>query len=132
MAGVIVADASWIAALRDPLDARHGRALAVDERIGDETVLIAAVTLAECLVAPAKLGQLDDAEVALRAAFDVESPDETAPRRWAQRRADSGLRLPDAIVLETALHEGARALATFDERLAGRARGAGLVVLGSD
>jgi predicted nucleic acid-binding protein len=104
----------------------------VERAIGDEPVLMAAVTLAECLVAPARLGLLDEAESALRAAFDVEAPDATAPRRWAQRRADTGLRLPDAIVLETALHQQARALATFDRRLAEGARGAGLTVLGAE
>jgi predicted nucleic acid-binding protein len=131
VAGVIVADTSWVAALRDPLDVHHAAAVAVEGGIGDEAVLIAAVTLAECLVAPARLRRLDEAESALRAAFDVEAPDATAPRRWAQRRADSGLRLPDAIVLETALHQQARALVTFDRRLADGARAAGLTVLGA-
>lgn len=131
MAGVIVADTSWVAALRDPLNPHHASAVEVERTIGDEPVLIAAVTLAECLVAPAKLGVLDEAEAALRAAFDVEEPDVSAPRRWAQRRAETGLRLPDAIVLETALHQQAGALATFDARLAERARAAGLRVLGA-
>lgn len=127
---MIVGDTSWIVALRDPDDAHHSAAVAVDEAIDDESVLIAAVTLTECLVAPAKLGNVDEAEAALRAAFDVEGYDESAPRRWASRRAVTGLRLPDAIVLETAVHHHASGVATFDARLAACCRTAGLDVLG--
>lgn len=128
---MIVADTSWIAALRDPSDAHHAAAVEVNEEISDEVVLVAAVTLAECLVAPAQLGQVEDADLTLRAAFEVEAVDDTAPRRWASRRAACSLRLPDAIVLETALHHGARAVVTFDARLAKECRAAGLDVLGA-
>ncbi len=93
-------------------------------------MLIAAVTLAECLVAPAKLGNVDEADAALRAAFDIEDHDDSAPRRWASRRAVAGSRLPDPIVMETALHHGARGVATFDARLTASCRSAGLDVLG--
>ena len=121
---------SWVVALRDPDDVHHAAAVAVDEAIGDESVLIAAMTLAECLVAPAKLGNVDVAEAALRAAFDIEDHDDSAPRRWASRRAVAELRLPDAIVMEAALHHGASGIATFDARLAACCRAAGLDVLG--
>ena len=104
--------------------------MAADEAIDDELVLIAAVTLAGCLLAAATLGNLDEAEAALRAAFDVGDYDESAPRRWASRGAVSGLRLRDAIVLETAVHHHARRVATFDARLAACCRTAGLDVLG--
>lgn len=127
---MIVGDTSWIVALRDPDDVYHAAAVAVNEAIGDESMLIAAVTLAECLVAPAKLGNVDEAEAALRAAFDIEDHDDSAPRRWATRRAVAGLRLPDAIVMETAVHHGASGVATFNTRLAACCRGAGLDVLG--
>ena len=89
------------------------------------------VTLAECLVAPARLGVLEEASAGLRASFDVADVDRDAPLRWAQLRAATGLRLPDAVVLDTALHLGARALATFDEQLAARAADRGLEVLGA-
>lgn len=127
---MIVGDTSWIVALRDPQDAHHAAAVAADRVIGDEPVLIAVVTLTECLVAPAKLDDLAEAEAALRAAFEVEDIDESAPRRWATRRAATGLRLPDAIVLETALHHRARGVVTFDARLASVCRDAGLDVIG--
>lgn len=92
---------------------------------------VTAVTLAECLLPPAQLGRLEEADVTLRAAFDIELVDDAAPARWALRRATTGLRLPDAIVLETALHHQARGVATFDGRLSKRCRAAGLVVLGT-
>jgi hypothetical protein len=49
---VIVTDASWVVALRDPADAHHPSAVAANEAIGDEPALLPAVTFAECLVAP--------------------------------------------------------------------------------
>jgi predicted nucleic acid-binding protein len=127
---VIVVDANWIVALRDPGDAHHHRAAEISREIADEETLLHPVTLAECLVAPAKLGVLEQASAALRAAFAVADTDTEAPVRWAAKRAETGLRLPDVIVLDTALHYGARAIATFDEQLAARATDHRLTVLG--
>lgn len=127
---MIVVDASWIVALRDPGDDHHSRAMATAREIADEAAVLHPVTLAECLVAPARLGMLDEAADGLRAAFEVADIDRDAPVRWAQLRAETGLRLPDAIVLDTALRQHARALATFDERLAARAAEHGIEVLG--
>ena len=115
---MIVADASWVVALRDPADDHHAQAIAIHRLIGNEDVLLHPVTLAECLIAPAQLGTLDNAAAALRASFEVPEIDHDAPLRWAALRAETGLRLPDAIVLDTALSRDARALATFDARLA--------------
>jgi predicted nucleic acid-binding protein len=128
---VIVADASWIVALRDPLDTHHGEAAAINDVLADERALLHPVTFAECLVAPALLGMLDNAAAALRAAFGVIDIDLDAPLRWASLRAETGLRLPDVIVLDTALHYGATSIATFDERLAARAVDRHLEILGA-
>ena len=128
---MIVADASWIVALRDPLDPHHGEAAAINEVLSDERALLHPVTFAECLVAPALLGMLDDAAAALRAAFEVIDIDLDAPLRWASLRAETGLRLPDVIVLDTALHHGATSIATFDEKLAARAFDRQLEILGA-
>jgi predicted nucleic acid-binding protein len=130
MAGMIAVDASWVVALRDPLDAHHGAAVASNDAMGDEPALLALVTFAECLVAPAKMGVLDEAAAELRAAFDVIGPDADAALRWAALRAETGLRLPDTIVLDVALQCHARAIATFDGVLALRARERGLEILG--
>ncbi len=119
---MIVADASWIIALRDPEDVHHADASVLNDQIESENVVLHQVTLAECLVAPAKLGVLDEAVLALRAAFDITQTDDDAPIRWASLRASTGLRLPEAIVLDTAILHGARAIITFDNKLASRAR----------
>jgi len=125
---VIVADASWVIALRDPGDAHHRDASLLNDQTTNESIILHQVTLAECLVAPAKLGVLDDAATALRAAFDIADTDDDAPVRWASLRAVTGLRLPDVIVLDTAIRSGARAIITFDESLASKARERGLDV----
>jgi predicted nucleic acid-binding protein len=127
---VIVADASWIVALRDPDDAHHAEATIINEATASEDALLHPVTLAECLVAPALLGVLDEAAASLRAAFAIAPFDDEAPIRWALLRAESGLRLPDVVVLDTALRHGARAIATFDDPLTARAFDRGLAVLG--
>ncbi|MXW42761.1 MAG: type II toxin-antitoxin system VapC family toxin [Acidimicrobiia bacterium] len=127
---MIVADASWVVALRDPEDRYHERALMVNRDIGGEDVLLHSVTLTECLVAPARLGVLKVASEALRASFRIVDIDDGAPERWATLRVQFGLRLPDVIVLDTALSHGARAVATFDVRLAAASSQRGLEVLG--
>ena len=128
---MIVADASWVVALRDPGDHHHRQAVAINREVADEDALLHPVTLAECLVAPAQLGVLESASDGLRASFVVADVDDDAPERWAVLRAETGLRLPDAIVLDTALCHNARAIATFDARLAASAAHQGLEVLGS-
>lgn len=128
---MIVVDASWVVALRDPADSHHASAVASSEAVGDEAAVIAAVTLAECLVAPARMGVLEQAAADLRAAFEVIVADDDAPLRWAALRADTGLRLPDAIVLDTGLSLHARAIATFDDRLAAQASERRIAVVGA-
>ncbi len=120
---MIVADASWIIALRDPADGHHGAAVAVNETTADQEILLHPVTLAECLVAPAKVGVLDDAANKLRAAYEIIDIDIDidAPERWARLRAHAGLRLPDAIILDAAITHGATAILTFDDNLAAAA-----------
>lgn len=126
----VIADASWVAALRDPADAHHVEAVANHRQLGAEVIVLAPLTLAECLVGPARQGVVQEAETALRAAFEISEDDDSAPRRWAMCRAETGLKLPDAIVLETARHEGIESVATFDTRLALASRKAGIRVIG--
>lgn len=123
---MIVADASWVIALRDPADAHHTAAIAIGEATANDVVLLHPVTFAECLVAPARLGVLDAAATALRHAYDICDVDDDAPVRWARLRADSGLRLPDVIVLDTAIAHGATSIATFDDRLVAAAATRGI------
>jgi len=115
---MIVADASWIVALRDARAAHHDRAIAIHDSIGTERVVLPSLTFAECLVGPATFGVIDAAARDLRAAFEIVEADVDAPLRWAALRVDTRLRLPDVVVLDTAVRHGARAVATFDDRLA--------------
>ena len=124
----VVADSSWVMALRNTSDPHHKAAVRSRHRLNDEVVVLAELTLAECLVTPAVIGDAAQAERLLRAAFEIASDDASAPLRWAQRRAATGLKLPDAIVLETAHRENAAGIATFDAALATAARKAGLKV----
>lgn len=126
---MIIADASWIIALRDGRDVHHERAVAIHESVGTERVLLPSLTFAECLVGPAKFGALDVAAHGLRAAFEIVEADVEAPLRWASLRADTGLRLPDVVVLDAAVRHGARAIATFDDRLAASATDRTVVAL---
>jgi predicted nucleic acid-binding protein len=127
---VIVADASWIIALRDPHNVHHSVATGIAEEAAGEDVLLHPVTFAECLVAPARLGRLSEAAAILRAAYEIPDVDPEAPIRWARLRAQTGLRLPDAIVLDTAITSSCDAIVTFDAKLAGAAGERGLDVQG--
>jgi predicted nucleic acid-binding protein len=74
-------------------------------------------------VGPASIGLLDEAAAAFRSAFTIVTADADAPLRWAALRAATGLRLPDSIVLDTAVVGGANAILTFDRQLAAEATG---------
>lgn len=127
---MIVVDASWIIALRDPRDVHHEAAAESNRKLGEEEAVLPTVSFAECLVGPAKLGVLDDAARDLRAAFEIHHADGDAPVRWALLRASTGLRLPDVIVLDAALRHEARGVATFDDRLAACSVDRGLDIVG--
>lgn len=129
---MIVADASWIIALRDAADPHHDAAAQLHLEAADEVVLLHPVTFAECLVGPAMLDRLGEAAAGLRAAVEITDIDEGAPVRWARLRASTRLRLPDAIVLDTALRHGVRAVLTFDQQLAAVAAHHGIEVPGAD
>ncbi len=119
---MIVADASWFIALRDPDDTHHRTAVIVNDAFVDEIIVLHPVTFAECLVGPARLGLLDAAATAARAAFEIVGLDDEAPLRWARLRATTTMRLPDVIVLDTAIVHAAHAILTFDQRLATEAQ----------
>ncbi len=91
---MIVADASWIIALRDPHDEHHGAAVTSNQKLGNEDVMLPSLTFAECLVSPAQMGVLDQAAEDLRAAFEITEGDKDAPLRWAALRASLGFGSP--------------------------------------
>lgn len=125
---MIVADASWVIAVRDPADPHHRAAVSLNRSTIDEVIVLHPVTLAECLVGPAAVGLLDEAAGAVRSSFMIATVDADAPLRWAALRAATGLRLPDSIVLDTALVGGASTILTFDQRLGAEATSRAIAV----
>jgi predicted nucleic acid-binding protein len=127
---VIVLDASVLIAAMNPTDA-HGRAATRIIRAFSQRGALAvhAVNLAEALVGAIQAGQEERARRAVHLlGLHVCTDDLDAPWRWATLRATTALRMPDCCALDTAQREGAP-LATFDERLAALARGAGIEVV---
>jgi predicted nucleic acid-binding protein len=123
---VIVLDASVLIAHFDARDAQHERALKALASTGGEALGASVVTLAECLVGPARSGHLDRARAALRE-LGVEELGLAADSSsaLAELRARTNLRLPDCCVLECA-RRGRASLLTFDDRLAKRAADVGV------
>lgn len=114
---MIVLDASVLIAHFDAHDTQHNRALKALASTGNETLGASVVTLAECLVGPARSGRLDQAHTALRdlGVSELGLPTDSSTA-LAQLRAQTNLRLPDCCVLECAQRKRA-SLLTFDDRL---------------
>jgi predicted nucleic acid-binding protein len=121
--GLTVLDAGIIIGILDRRDSHHdGARSAVAEAIerGDALV-VPASAYAECLVAPARRGR--EAVEAVDA-FLADLPADVEPitgqiaRRAATLRATHGgrLRLPDALVIATAIHARADRVLTTDRR----------------
>ncbi|MCL2466209.1 MAG: PIN domain-containing protein [Micrococcales bacterium] len=128
MTGTTVLDASVLIAALEPSDAHHRRAVALMTSLGPQTMTVHPLTLAEVLVGAVRKNVGAKAQAAVGAAGVTTQPgDVVAPVAIATTRADSGLRIPDAIVLATAQALGAD-LATFDTVLADRATKAGVDV----
>jgi predicted nucleic acid-binding protein len=125
---VIVLDASVLIAHLESTDLHHLRATKLLLRFADEQLAASPLTLAEVLVGPARLNQLDRAQLALRD-LDIDSVPlgDDGPVRLANLRATTRLRLPDCCVMLAATTSLA-AVATFDDKLAEAARSLGLTV----
>jgi len=119
---VIVLDASVLIAHLDTGDAHHDAARRLLEESGGTPLAASAITLAETLVAPARLGRLKDAESALRrlGVEEVSIGGDAGPR-LATLRAGTRLKMPDCCVLLAALDREA-ILASFDSSLLASAR----------
>lgn len=127
---MIVLDASVLIAHLDAHDAHHSRATELlFDAIGD--VLGASpLTVAEVLVGPARTGRADLAEGALRElGVSVVPLELDAPRKLAELRVRTQLRLPDCCVLLAARTAGGY-VATFDDRLHRAAAELGLLAPG--
>jgi predicted nucleic acid-binding protein len=125
---MIVLDASVLIAHLESTDRHHARATELLLSVADEQLAVSPLTLAEVLVGPARVEQLDRVQVALRALDIVVVPlADDAPARLAQFRANTRMRMPDCCVLLAAVTT-ASALATFDDQLSIAATALGLTV----
>ena len=125
---MIVADASLLIALMNPLDEHHRDALRIVAALDDETVLVHPVNAAEALVGPARRGKVERAREALAdAGVHVIDVDGGAAARLAVLRSDTSLSMPDCCALDAALVVDAP-LATYDRRLAKAAVGLGIAL----
>jgi predicted nucleic acid-binding protein len=123
---VIVLDASVLIAHLDGGDRHHADARSLLEANSQEPLGASPITLAETLVSPARAGRLADADTALqRLGVDELALGNNAPRRLAQLRTDTGLKMPDCCVLLAAQDHDAR-VASFDTGLLKAARKLGL------
>ena len=109
-------------------DVHAQRALAILDT--EEDVAIHPLTLAECLVGPARVHREDEAlETIDRLGIEQLPFGAQQPLALAKLRASTPLRLPDCCVLAAAIDAGAR-LATFDDKLARIAREQGVETVG--
>ncbi|MEX2193952.1 MAG: type II toxin-antitoxin system VapC family toxin [Thermoleophilaceae bacterium] len=123
---MIVLDASVLIAHLDERDVHHERAETQLLDVAEHALAASPLTVAEVLAGPAAVGRLDRASAALRDLGLEEVPlGHDAGARLANLRAGTGLKLPDCCVLLAAQDAEARAIVTFDDRLAQAAHALG-------
>lgn len=111
-------DSGVVIALLDPNDAWHGAASNLLPRLSREAVVMSAVAYAEVLVRPSAAGSVDQVARVLDELVTVVPIDDIAARLAASIRATDGLRLPDALVIASAVACGADELVTTDKQVA--------------
>lgn len=125
---MIVIDASVLIGLHSSTDVHHDWCLSFFHQTLDQELVIPALTHAETLVHPARQDRLEPFLKNLSGLeLRVEGLDASDTQGLALARATTGLRMPDAVVLYTAL-KLKTALATCDAQLARLAKDQGLVV----
>lgn len=117
-----VLDASVLIALLDEKDVGRSVArAAVDASKRDHDLLIPVTAFAESIVAPYRRSRVDGqrAEAALGALGSLVDVTRDIASRSAQLRATRQIRLPDALVLATAMQMAADQILTLDRRWRG-------------
>jgi predicted nucleic acid-binding protein len=128
MAGVAVLDASALIALFNSKDLHHSWAISAMHDTLDLDLTIPALTYAEALVVPFEKNFNDDFLAGISGLdLEVTSLDSHEALEIAELRAETKLRIPDAVVLHSAIKQSAT-LITADAKLAMAARIQGLKV----
>jgi len=114
---VIVLDSGVLIAYLNPVDAHHERVVSFLVDHADEQFSVAAMTMAECLVHPIRADKLLVAlESLIVLELDVEDMREKDAVPLARLREETRLKMPDAVVVHTAM-AFAGSLATTDASL---------------
>ena len=114
---MIVLDSGVLIAFLNPADAHHERVVSFLVEHADEHFSVAAMTMAECLVHPIRADKLLLAlESLMSLELDVEDMREKDAVPLARLREETRLKMPDAVVLHTAM-AFAGSLATTDASL---------------
>lgn len=114
---MIVLDASAVIAAFYSKDSHHDNAVELLHAHASDGFVVHPLTLAECLVGPARSGHITQVRRQIRAmGIEVYVPDAEEPSLIAEIRANTALKLPDCCVLAVALSLSAPIL-TFDGRL---------------
>jgi predicted nucleic acid-binding protein len=119
--GLAVVDASVLIATISKHDAHHDRATRELKAVRNRHALaLPAVAFSEALVAPYRTSSAEGRSVegGLRRLGRVEPVTEEIASRAARLRALRKIKLPDALILATALELRAHEILTFDERWA--------------
>ncbi len=117
-----VLDASVLIALLDEKDAgRPAARAAVDQSKRDHELLIPVTAFSESIVAPYRRSRRDGqrAEAALAALGSLVDVTRDIASRAAQLRAARQIKLPDALILATAMQVAADQILTLDRRWRG-------------
>ncbi|HEY4028400.1 MAG TPA: PIN domain-containing protein, partial [Candidatus Dormibacteraeota bacterium] len=117
-----VLDASVLIALLDERDVgRPVARAAVAESRRDHDLLIPVTAFSESIVAPYRRSRRDGqrAEAALAALGSLVDVTRDVASRAAQLRATRRIKLPDALILATAMHVAADQILTLDRRWQG-------------
>ncbi|MCL2654076.1 MAG: PIN domain-containing protein [Propionibacteriaceae bacterium] len=126
---MIILDANILIALFDPADAHHARAEQLLNDHADEPMALSALTLTEFLIRPTAAGLASRAQAFIGNMGIIVSPvlgDDAS--RLAQVRVETGLKLPDAVMLWLAISSSADLL-TLDDHLADVAGSVGVTVV---
>jgi predicted nucleic acid-binding protein len=128
LAQLVVLDASALIALASDTDPNHNWALEIFRDTAAFGIQMTALTQAEVLVHPARAGKLEKFLKLIGAlGLEITPIEETDSRQIAKIRAETSLKMPDAVVLSQAI-KVAGSIATADKQLAKVAKDNGLGV----
>jgi predicted nucleic acid-binding protein len=128
LAELVVLDASALIALASDTDPNHSWALAMFRDTAAFGLQMTALTQAEVLVHPARAGKLEKFLKLIGAlGLEITPIEESDSRQIAKIRAETSLKMPDAVVLSQATKVSG-SVATTDKQLAKVAKDNGLAV----